>query len=83
MDVTGNVTTASCSCETDKPSTRFNSRAEDERMESITFENDLQNAVIYFFYSFLNIGVFRVYLKCCVFKLVYIYHLIVIAMAEP
>ncbi|CAB3240968.1 unnamed protein product [Arctia plantaginis] len=46
MDITGNVTNGTCSCdEPNKPSTRFNSQAEDERMESITFENDLQNAV--------------------------------------
>lgn len=43
---TGDVTKQSCSCEEKStPGTRFNSRAEEERMESINFENELQNQV--------------------------------------
>lgn len=43
---TGDVKNGSCSCREDnKPSTKFNLHAEEERMESINFENELQNQV--------------------------------------
>ncbi|XP_037302260.1 insulin receptor [Manduca sexta] len=43
---TGDVKNGSCACnEESKSSTRFTSRAEEERMESINFENDVQNQV--------------------------------------
>ncbi|KAJ8735724.1 hypothetical protein PYW07_007344 [Mythimna separata] len=45
-ETTGDVTNGSCSCkEEEKQTTRFNSRSEWEREETITFENDLQNRV--------------------------------------
>ncbi|XP_050666756.1 insulin-like receptor [Leptidea sinapis] len=43
---TGVVKNGSCACKPDrKPSTRFTSGAEEERVESIHFENELQNHV--------------------------------------
>ncbi|XP_022822155.1 insulin-like receptor isoform X1 [Spodoptera litura] len=43
---TGDVTNGSCACkEEDKPGTRFNSRIEEDRRETIAFENQLQNTV--------------------------------------
>ncbi|KAJ0182393.1 hypothetical protein K1T71_001762 [Dendrolimus kikuchii] len=43
---TGDVKNGSCACkEEPKWSMRFNSRAEEERIESINFENELQNQV--------------------------------------
>ncbi|XP_049691896.1 insulin-like receptor isoform X1 [Helicoverpa armigera] len=45
-ETTGEVTNGSCACkEEDKPTSRFSTRAEEERMETINFENELQNKV--------------------------------------
>ncbi|CAK1540177.1 unnamed protein product [Leptosia nina] len=43
---TGDVKSETCACKEDnKPAVRFNSEAEEERVESIDFENELQNHV--------------------------------------
>ncbi|KAL0901343.1 hypothetical protein ABMA27_006622 [Loxostege sticticalis] len=42
---TGDVKNGSCTCKDEKPSTKFTSRAEEERDETINFENELQNGV--------------------------------------
>ncbi|CAG9796449.1 unnamed protein product [Diatraea saccharalis] len=43
---TGDVKNGSCSCkEESRPSTKFTTRAEEERDETINFENELQNGV--------------------------------------
>ncbi|XP_045527669.1 insulin-like receptor isoform X1 [Pieris brassicae] len=44
--VTGDVKSETCACKEDnKPIVRFNTEAEEERVESIDFENELQNHV--------------------------------------
>lgn len=51
---TGDVTNGSCACkEEDKPITRFNSRVEEDRRETIAFENQLQNTVQYLQVNFI------------------------------
>ncbi|XP_063823056.1 insulin-like receptor isoform X2 [Ostrinia nubilalis] len=42
---TGEVKNGSCSCKEEKSGTKFTSRAEEERDETINFENGLQNTV--------------------------------------
>ena len=44
---TGDVTSGTCACKDDARPTRFSSVAEEARIESINFENALQNHVSY------------------------------------
>lgn len=45
---TGDVSSGTCACKEDARPTRFSSVAEEARIESINFENALQNHVSYY-----------------------------------